>query len=236
MSGSRRARPPVGSAHPATTPGSTASRSSTGPSFRPTTPAPRRVVFVQADCAPSQALDEARWVAGLEMVRARGDRGRGGSALARPRGPSRCARRRSAWSWASGTCCRASRSRPSTIPRFAVVSWLSALAALTFDACVRHPQLGALEACCARFPDLRVVLDHLGKPPVDEGIASEAGAALVRRDPLARRSARTARQALGAARRVSGCRGLRRERGRLHPASASRRSAPSARCSAATGR
>ncbi|MFE7843611.1 amidohydrolase family protein [Microbacterium sp. NPDC057407] len=45
----------------------------------------------------------------------------------------------------------------------------------TFDACVRHAQLPALVDLLDAVPDLTVVLDHLGKPPVDEGLASPDG-------------------------------------------------------------
>lgn len=38
---------------------------------------------------------------------------------------------------------------------------------LTFDACIRRPQLEELTAVAARVPRLRIVLDHLGKPAVD---------------------------------------------------------------------
>jgi L-fuconolactonase len=40
---------------------------------------------------------------------------------------------------------------------------------MPFDACVRHTQLPALTAVLRRVPDLPVVLDHLGKPPVATG-------------------------------------------------------------------
>ena len=39
----------------------------------------------------------------------------------------------------------------------------------TFDACIRHTQLPALIGLLDAVPDLTVVLDHLGKPPVDTG-------------------------------------------------------------------
>ncbi len=45
----------------------------------------------------------------------------------------------------------------------------------TFDACIRHTQLPALIDLLDAVPDLTVVLDHLGKPPVDEGIDSPEG-------------------------------------------------------------
>ncbi|MEP6482442.1 MAG: amidohydrolase family protein [Rhodoglobus sp.] len=48
---------------------------------------------------------------------------------------------------------------------------LSALAAsgLPFDACIRHHQLPALTTLLAGLPELQVVLDHIGKPPVATG-------------------------------------------------------------------
>lgn len=48
---------------------------------------------------------------------------------------------------------------------------------LTFDACVRWHQLRALTAALERVPGLRVVLDHIGKPPVAAGIDSDSGRA-----------------------------------------------------------
>lgn len=45
----------------------------------------------------------------------------------------------------------------------------------TFDACIRHTQLPALIDLLEAVPDLTVVLDHLGKPPVDDGIYSPDG-------------------------------------------------------------
>jgi L-fuconolactonase len=45
----------------------------------------------------------------------------------------------------------------------------------TFDACIRHFQLPALIDLLDAVPELTVVLDHLGKPPVDDGIDSPDG-------------------------------------------------------------
>lgn len=39
-----------------------------------------------------------------------------------------------------------------------------AAAGLTFDACVRHTQLGDLEEFATRIPQLPIVIDHMGKP------------------------------------------------------------------------
>ena len=46
---------------------------------------------------------------------------------------------------------------------------------IPFDACVRHHQLLELAETVERVPSLRIVLDHLGKPPVAEGLDSDAG-------------------------------------------------------------
>ncbi len=44
-----------------------------------------------------------------------------------------------------------------------------AAAGLPFDACIRHHQLPALTTLLGKVPELRVVLDHLAKPPVADG-------------------------------------------------------------------
>jgi L-fuconolactonase len=49
----------------------------------------------------------------------------------------------------------------------------TAEAGLTFDACIRHHQLPALTALLAKVPELNVVLDHIGKPPITAGINGE---------------------------------------------------------------
>ncbi|MHA7987778.1 amidohydrolase family protein [Rathayibacter sp. CAU 1779] len=48
---------------------------------------------------------------------------------------------------------------------------------LTFDLCVRHPQLANAVDLLEEVPELAVVLDHVGKPPVDAGIESREGRA-----------------------------------------------------------
>lgn len=48
---------------------------------------------------------------------------------------------------------------------------------LPFDACVRHHQLGELVRVAQDVPECTVVLDHLGKPPVAQGLGSRDGAA-----------------------------------------------------------
>ncbi|WP_197517499.1 amidohydrolase family protein [Microbacterium karelineae] len=46
---------------------------------------------------------------------------------------------------------------------------------LSFDACVRWGQLDVLAEAAEQAPGTRIVLDHLGKPPVADGLDSEAG-------------------------------------------------------------
>lgn len=58
---------------------------------------------------------------------------------------------------------------------------LRALAArgLPFDACIRHHQLAELVRAVRAVPELTVVLDHLGKPPVAAGFDSDLAQAWV---------------------------------------------------------
>lgn len=44
-----------------------------------------------------------------------------------------------------------------------------AQASLTFDACIRSRQLPALAKFADGVPELQIVLDHIGKPPIDSG-------------------------------------------------------------------
>jgi len=48
---------------------------------------------------------------------------------------------------------------------------------LAVDACVRWHQLEALVRASSHAPETRIVLDHLGKPPVLEGLSSAQGSA-----------------------------------------------------------
>ncbi|QIG39422.1 amidohydrolase family protein [Microbacterium sp. 4R-513] len=133
-----------------------------------------RAIFVQADCLPDQALAEARWVAGLYWPELAGI-----VAGADLRSPDL-----EAHLDALGEVGRVVGIRHllqgEDAARFAdpaLRRGLRALASrgLTFDACVRHPQLPALVELVEAVPGLRVVLDHIGKSPVAEGISSDAG-------------------------------------------------------------
>lgn len=127
-------------------------------------------IFVEASCRENEALDEAIWVQHLA------DSGQ--------------------WPALAGIVAQASLERGSStrrlldrlalLPRVVGVRRLLqdetpafldnpqfldglrevARAGLVFDACIRHHQLPALTRLLAKIPDLRVVLDHLAKPPV----------------------------------------------------------------------
>ena len=149
-------------------------------------------VFVQADCRPDQALSEARWVmseadawpelaaivaaadlrAGAELdshldaLTALGDAGaRPDGRRVRVAGISHVLQGESD----DALTCRVSAD--------ALVSGLRRLAerGFTFDICVRHRQLNTVIDLLERVPELPTVLDHVGKPSLDDGIESAQG-------------------------------------------------------------
>jgi len=164
------------------------------------------MVFVQAGCRADQALDEARWVAGLdwpELVAIVADADlRSGdeldrqldalAAVSQDAAASDGVRRDEHNDEAAGS--DATRVRLAGVrhnlqdepdERFrdsssaALVDGLRRLAArgLTFDVCVRHRQLAIVTDLLEEVPELRTVLDHVGKPPVNSGIDSTEGRA-----------------------------------------------------------
>src|SRR5450756_2330688 len=77
---------------------------------------------------------------------------------------------------------------PTTVfPEFTAGLQAAAARGLAFDACIRHKQLPALTALVDATPDLIVVLDHLGKPPVDEGAGDRRDPATAGPDELRQR-------------------------------------------------
>ncbi|MFJ8494882.1 amidohydrolase family protein [Streptomyces sp. NPDC094038] len=134
----------------------------------------KRWVFVEADVTPGQALDEARWAAALDwpglaaMVVA--------VDLEAPDAAARIERT------AGLPLVRGIRHLLQDLPpeRLAAPALRTGLAevaraGLVFDACVRRTQLDDLDRLLAYSDGGTTVLDHLGKPPVDEGLRSDAG-------------------------------------------------------------
>lgn len=118
-------------------------------------------IFVQADAAAAGAVAEARWVADCAWPDLVGIETQLSSLIQIPR--------------VVGVRHLLQDLLTEQLPRFA--PGLGALAArhLRFDACVRQGQRPALVSLLERVPEVTVVLDILGKPSVDAGIASPAG-------------------------------------------------------------
>ncbi|MDQ0665537.1 L-fuconolactonase [Arthrobacter ulcerisalmonis] len=138
----------------------------------PHTPAnTRAAVFVQADCRADQALKEVDWVSSLSAdwpklagIVAFAPISRGNKVAAnlnqllqRPlvRGVRELFQDQDA-SFILDTATLAGARQV-------------AAAGMTFDACIRFAQLPALAEFADRVPELVIVLDHMGKPPIASG-------------------------------------------------------------------
>lgn len=135
------------------------------------------MVFVQADCTPESSLDEARWVSGAEWPELVGI-----VAAANLHDEAGLPRHLDALTEIPGVVGirHLLQGEPdSAFESAALRNSLGLLSSrgLSFDACVRHDQLPRLVSLLNGLPELRVVLDHLGKPPIDAGIDSDAGRA-----------------------------------------------------------
>ena len=133
-------------------------------------------VFVQAECAPEQSVAEVDWVASLAAhVPLRG---------IVARAPLEDPAATDAHLEAFGTrplvvgVRRLLQSEPDGFaaqPGFRHAARAVASAGLSFDACVRWTQLADVVELADAVPELTIVLDHLGKPPV--GSADDAAPA-----------------------------------------------------------
>jgi len=167
-----------------------------------------RHVFVQAGCMPEQAIDEVRWVLGmrdawpeLAAIVADADLRSGRELESHLDALASLDSFDSSADLDTGSpAVRVAGIRhllqdePDELledagARSALLDGLRLLAerGLRFDLCVRHRQLPVVADVLESVPDVPVVLDHLGKPPVDDGIHSEGGDAWARDiDRLAR--------------------------------------------------
>jgi L-fuconolactonase len=138
----------------------------------PQTPAnTRAAVFVQADCREDQALKEVDWVSSLSAdwpqlaaivafaPLSRGDKVAEDLRLLLQRPLVRGVRQ------------LFQDLDPSLILDTATLAGARQVAAagLTFDACIRSWQLAVLAEFADRVPELTIVLDHMGKPPIASG-------------------------------------------------------------------
>jgi L-fuconolactonase len=134
-------------------------------------------VFVQADCIARQALAEVRYVEGLDWPRLAGivafaplESGSAAEpALAELASHPRVVGVR-----------RLLQGEPAGFvsdPRFAAGLAAAARHGFVFDATIRADQLEELAAAHRAVPEAVLVLDHLGNPPLAEGLDSAAGRA-----------------------------------------------------------
>ena len=140
-------------------------------------------VFVEVDAAPGAHLDEARLVSGLGeatpwlrgMV----------ASMPLERGPEAVAGDLEAY--AAMPLARGVRrlvERHSDEPGWALAEPLVAAVrslerhGLSFDLCLRHPQLGEATELVRRCPQVRFVLDHIAKPGIREGLTEPWGTEL----------------------------------------------------------
>lgn len=140
--------------------------------FRATAGRVGKVIFVQAECRHDQALAEVDWVTSLAACDRRisaivafapaGDPPRLASLLAQLRRRPLVRGIR---------CLTQDEGDPQACLRapFAAGVKQIAEAGLIFEAGVNAPQLRALAQLAARLPHARLVLDHLGNPPIAEG-------------------------------------------------------------------
>ncbi|GAA3634665.1 amidohydrolase family protein [Microbacterium awajiense] len=128
---------------------------------------PTGFVFVQADCVPEQGLAEARWVAGLDAPDLVGivafaplERADAAAALAEL----------SSLDSVIGVRRLLQDEEDAFVRGPALDAGLAALArhGWSFDACVRWTQLDAVAELSERHDEVPIVLDHLGKPPLDD--------------------------------------------------------------------
>lgn len=130
------------------------------------------LVFVQCDCIPEQGEQEVEWVMALAQQTARsitivafaplemGDRARPVLDRLRAYSPVRGVR-------------RLIQSEPagfSAQPDFVAGVKLLAEYGFSFDICIRHYQMADVLHLVRQCPDVRFVLDHIGKPDIKSGL------------------------------------------------------------------
>lgn len=145
------------------------------PSDLPRTAEVDRCIFIQADCAPEQGLEEAQWVAGLDWPARAGivafvpvDRGFAAREdLARMREVPGVVGVR-----------RLLQNEPTALLESEDLRnglQMVGDAGLSFDLCVRWEQLSLAAHALEAVSGLTVVLDHVGKPPIRAGLDSDSG-------------------------------------------------------------
>jgi len=133
------------------------------------------VVFVEVDAGPGAHMDEARFISDLRqntaLVR--------GMVASMPleEGPDAVAADLAAWAATPGArgvrrLIQKHADEPGWSLREPFVEAVRALAAhdLSFDLCLFHPQMKDAITLVRACPDVRFVLDHIGKPGIRDGL------------------------------------------------------------------
>lgn len=131
-----------------------------------------QIVFVQADCAPEQAIEEAAWVTQLANVEPRisgivaaASLERGEAVRAQLEGlkqyPLVKGIRRLIQSEGLGFA---------TQPDFVRGVQILAEFGFSFDICIYHPQAADAVTLVAQCPNVLFILDHIGKPDIRNGV------------------------------------------------------------------
>lgn len=133
-------------------------------------PEVRRVVLVEADCRPEEALDEARWFASLREVEPRIGAIVADIVLDSPTLSERLDEL-AGIDLVTGVRHLFQGKPAGHLTDPAVLAGAAEVAerGLVFDACIQHQQLPELIEFARALPRLTIVLDHLGKPPIATG-------------------------------------------------------------------
>lgn len=130
------------------------------------------MIFVQADCAAGQAMQEVEWVTSL----AAGDARIKGIVSFAPLETGRAVRPSlealKKFPLVKGVR-RLIQSEPlefSAQPDFVAGTQLLAEYGLSCDLCIRHPQLRDVIELVRQCPEVSFVLDHIGKPDIKNGV------------------------------------------------------------------
>lgn len=131
----------------------------------------RQFVFVEADRSPGQRMQEADWAIGLAHGEPRLAAVVASVDLTSPPGLEAQLRELGKRPLVKGVRGLFQDQEASLItdPGTLQGARAVALTGLAFDACIRHGQLGALTGFAAAVPELPIVLDHMGKPPIRTG-------------------------------------------------------------------
>lgn len=142
----------------------------------------QQMVFVQADCVPEQGLDEVAWVSGLAQMEPR----LAGIVAFAPLEQGEQVRgwleRLAAFPLVKGVR-RLLQAEPlgfARQPAFVAGVRLLAQFGYSFDICIVHPQMADMVWLVEQCPEVRFVLDHLGKPGIAAGLWEPWATELVR--------------------------------------------------------